>query len=139
MKPIIYQVFPRTFTNYNETRKPNGSIEENGCGKFAEITTKALQAIQDLGATHVWYTGVIRHATAKYNHPEKVFEIEEFLIDGLIPKGQFHEKANAFLFECRAEGRFSDVRHMTFSDDRYPEKAFATIIREGGKTKKVFF
>ena len=72
----------------------------------------------------------------KYNHPEKVYEIEEFLIDGLIPQGQFHEKANAFLFECRAEGRFSDVRHVTFSDDRYPEKAFATIIREGGTVEK---
>lgn len=69
MKPIIYQLFPRTFTNYNETRKYNGSIEENGCGKFADITPKALKAIQDLGATHVWYTGVIRHATAQYNNP----------------------------------------------------------------------
>lgn len=69
MKPIIYQVFPRTFTNYNETRKPNGTKEENGCGKFADITPKALRAIQDLGATHIWYTGVIRHATAEYNNP----------------------------------------------------------------------
>jgi len=70
MRTIIYQLFPRTFTNYNETRKPNGSLEENGCGKFADITPKALKAIQDLGATHIWYTGVIRHATAQYNHPE---------------------------------------------------------------------
>ena len=69
MKPIIYQVFPRTFTNYNETRRRNGSREENGCGKFNEITPKALQAIRDLGATHVWYTGVIRHATAERNNP----------------------------------------------------------------------
>ena len=70
MKPIIYQLFPRTFTNYNETRKHNGSKDENGCGKFADITPKALKAIQDLGVTHVWYTGVIRHATAEYNTPE---------------------------------------------------------------------
>ena len=69
MKPIIYQVFPRTFTNYNGTRRRNGSREENGCGKFNEITPKALQAIRDLGATHVWYTGVIRHATAERNNP----------------------------------------------------------------------
>lgn len=69
MKPIIYQLFPRTFTNYNETRRRNGSREENGCGKFQEITPKALQAIRDLGATHVWYTGVIRHATAERNNP----------------------------------------------------------------------
>lgn len=69
MKPIIYQLFPRTFTNYNPTRKRNGSREENGCGTFNGITTKALKAIQDLGATHIWYTGVIRHATAEYNTP----------------------------------------------------------------------
>lgn len=69
MKTIIYQLLPRTFTNYNETRKRNGSKEENGCGKFAEISPKALNAIHELGATHVWYTGVIRHATATLNNP----------------------------------------------------------------------
>lgn len=68
-KPIIYQLFPRLFGNYNETRKHNGTKEENGCGKFADINERALKAIADLGATHVWYTGVIRHATAEYNHP----------------------------------------------------------------------
>ncbi len=69
MKPIIYQVFPRTFTNTNETRRRNGTRQENGCGTFAGITAKALQSIHDLGATHVWYTGVIRHATAELNNP----------------------------------------------------------------------
>ena len=69
MKPIIYQLMPRTFTNFNETRRKNGSKEENGCGTFAAITPKVLQQIKDLGATHVWYTGVIRHATAEYNNP----------------------------------------------------------------------
>lgn len=58
------------FGNYCETRKNNGSRQENGCGHFADITPKALKAIQDLGATHVWYTGVIRHATAERNTPE---------------------------------------------------------------------
>lgn len=68
-KPIIYQILPRLFTNYNETRKRCGTIEENGCGKMADINERALQAIADLGATHVWYTGIIRHATARLNHP----------------------------------------------------------------------
>ena len=68
-KPIIYQLFPRWFANYNETRKRDGSKEENGCGRFVDITDRALKAIVDLGATHVWYTGVIRHATAEYNNP----------------------------------------------------------------------
>ena len=68
-KPIIYQLFPRYFANYNESRKHNGTKEENGCGRFADINKRALESIRDLGATHVWYTGVIRHATAEYNHP----------------------------------------------------------------------
>ena len=72
MKPIIYQLLPRLFTNYNETRRHGGSMQENGCGTLNAITTKALNAIYDLGATHVWYTGVIRHATAMYNTPSIV-------------------------------------------------------------------
>jgi len=62
-KTIIYQLLPRTFSNFCETRKNNGTIEENGCGKFNLITTKTLREIKALGATHVWYTGVIEHAT----------------------------------------------------------------------------
>ena len=72
MKPIIYQLLPRLFTNYNATRRPRGSMQENGCGTLNAITSKALHAIRDLGATHVWYTGIIRHATAMYNTPSIV-------------------------------------------------------------------
>ena len=68
-KIIIYQLFPRLFGNYNETRKHNGTKEENGCGRFVDINERALKSIVDLGVTHVWYTGVIRHATAQHNHP----------------------------------------------------------------------
>lgn len=62
-KFAIYQVLPRLFGNYNTTRKPHGTIPENGCGKFNSFTTKALSEIKSLGITHVWYTGVIEHAT----------------------------------------------------------------------------
>ena len=69
MKHIIYQIIPRLFANFNETRKYNGTKAENGCGKMADINDKALKSIADLGATHVWYTGIIRHATAELNSP----------------------------------------------------------------------
>jgi glycosidase len=62
-KFAIYQVLPRLFGNYNTTRKPHGTIQENGCGKFNSFTPKALKEIKSLGITHVWYTGVIEHAT----------------------------------------------------------------------------
>ena len=59
----IYQVFPRYFGNTNTTNKHNGTIDENGCGKFNSFTPKALQEVKSLGITHVWYTGIIEHAT----------------------------------------------------------------------------
>ena len=62
-KTIIYQVLPRLFGNRNTTRKREGSIEENGCGKLNDFTPTVLKRIRDMGVTHVWYTGVIRHAT----------------------------------------------------------------------------
>ncbi len=62
-KLIIYQLLPRLFGNTNTNNKFYGSIEENGCGKFNDITDTALKAIRDMGFTHIWYTGVIEHAT----------------------------------------------------------------------------
>jgi glycosidase len=62
-KLIIYQLLPRLFGNTKTLNKPYGSIEENGVGKFNDISDKALQEIKNMGFTHVWYTGVIEHAT----------------------------------------------------------------------------
>lgn len=61
-KPIIYQLFPRLFTNTCDNCIPNGTIKQNGSGKMNDITIPVLKKIKDLGVTHVWYTGVIRHA-----------------------------------------------------------------------------
>lgn len=62
-KIIIYQLLPRLFGNTQERCIPNGSIKENGVGKLNDITPKVLREIARLGCTHVWYTGVIEHAT----------------------------------------------------------------------------
>ncbi|ADQ79063.1 alpha amylase catalytic region [Paludibacter propionicigenes WB4] len=62
-KISIYQVLPRLFGNEKTTNKQNGTIQENGCGKFNSFTPGALASIKSLGITHVWYTGVIEHAT----------------------------------------------------------------------------
>ena len=62
-KIIIYQIFTRLFGNDNTQCVHNGSIEQNGCGKLNDFTPEALAAIKQLGTTHVWYTGVIEHAT----------------------------------------------------------------------------
>lgn len=62
-KITIYQVLPRLFCNRNSTRKHDGTIEENGCGKFSAFSPAVLHRIHTLGFTHIWYTGIIRHAT----------------------------------------------------------------------------
>lgn len=62
-KIIIYQVFTRLFGNRSFNRKENGGIDENGCGKMNFFDDTVLQRIKNLGASHIWYTGVIRHAS----------------------------------------------------------------------------
>ncbi len=62
-KMIIYQVIPRLFGNTNITNKPHGTIAENGSGKMDNFTKKALSEIKKMGYTHIWYTGLIEHAT----------------------------------------------------------------------------
>lgn len=66
-------MLPRLMGNRSANAVPNGSITENGCGKFNDITSPVLQEIASLGVSHVWYTGVIEHATAtdysKYGIP----------------------------------------------------------------------
>ncbi len=62
-KLIIYQTLVRHFGNTNTTNQYYGSIAENGSGKFNDFTPEALEALKALGITHIWYTGVIEHAT----------------------------------------------------------------------------
>ena len=59
----IYQIFTRLFGNQNMTRTSHGTMEENGVGKMNDITTTVLNRIHDMGFTHVWFTGIVRHAT----------------------------------------------------------------------------
>lgn len=63
MRPVIYQLFVRHFANFNKGGVPWGSREQNGCGTFNGVTETALRALAEMGVTHVWLTGVLRHAT----------------------------------------------------------------------------
>jgi glycosidase len=79
-KLAVYQIFTRLFANQNTTNKFNGTLEENGTSKFKDINKNALKSIKELGITHVWYTGIIEHATMtdfskfgiKKDHPQVV-------------------------------------------------------------------
>lgn len=60
----IYQFLPRLFGNTNETRKPNGDLQTNGCGKFADFSDEVLAELKAMGFTHLWPTGILQQATA---------------------------------------------------------------------------
>lgn len=62
-KFIIYQLFLRVFANMNENSVCSGSLDLNGSGKFNSVTSTLLEGLKKLSVTHIWYTGVIEHAT----------------------------------------------------------------------------
>ena len=62
-KIVIYQVLPRLFSNTCAHCIPFGTKEQNGVGKLNHFTPHVLEEIKALGITHIWYTGVIEHAT----------------------------------------------------------------------------
>lgn len=64
-KVIIYQMLPRLWGNIGGKNIKNGTLRDNGCGKFSSIDTISLEYLRSLGVSHVWYTGIIRHATAE--------------------------------------------------------------------------
>lgn len=60
---VIYQVMTRLFGNTETANIRYGTVEENGVGRFSDFTDTALSEIRNMGVTHIWYTGVIEHAT----------------------------------------------------------------------------
>ena len=62
-KLIIYQLFPRVFTNTNGNCVPWGTLAQNGSGKLNDIDSHVIRSIKELGVNCLWLTGVIEHAT----------------------------------------------------------------------------
>ena len=67
-KPIIYQILPRLWGTRQRQPRPCGSLEDNGCGKFQDIDNETFNYLKGLGVSHVWYTGILRHATRCDTH-----------------------------------------------------------------------
>ena len=64
-KFIIYQLLLRVFGNANADCVPNGSLALNGTGKFSSVTDAIFEHLHTLGVSHIWYTGIIEHATCE--------------------------------------------------------------------------
>jgi len=119
-RPVIYQLLVRTFGNTNETRKTNGTLKENGCGKFADITPDALASLRQMGFTHLWLTGVLEQAsgTAYPNRPAddpdilkgiagSPYAIKDYFDvcpDYAIDAEQRLEEFKALLARCKSQG-----------------------------------
>ena len=56
-------MLPRLWGNDKSRPKKNGTLAENGTGKFSDIDTATLEYLKWLGCSHVWYTGILRHST----------------------------------------------------------------------------
>ncbi len=57
-------MLPRLWGNTGGDRKKWGSVEQNGTGTFSSIDFNTFEYLKSMGVSHVWYTGIIRHATA---------------------------------------------------------------------------
>ncbi len=62
-KRTIYQILTRVFNNPVSANIPNGSIQENGCGKMESFTPAVLNEIKENGYTDIWFTGLLAHAS----------------------------------------------------------------------------
>lgn len=67
-KIVVYQVLVRLFDGRMKTAGEdwpvlNGTIEQNGCGKMNNFTISILKQLRSVGFTHIWYTGLLSHAT----------------------------------------------------------------------------
>lgn len=79
----IYQVFTRLFRNDSGKNKKFGNIAENGVSKFNHFDSTALDAIRDLGITHIWYTGIIRHATCTSYKTDGIPDCSPTIVKGV--------------------------------------------------------
>ena len=73
-KAVIYQIFTRVCCNNGGKNVPGGDIRTNGSGKMNSYTPVVLDNIKSMGVTHIWFTGLIAHASCtsykKYRIPE---------------------------------------------------------------------
>ncbi len=77
-RPVIYQLLVRTFSNTEPGGVLNGTLAENGCGKFSEITDLALAEIRSMGFNHIWLTGILEQASDT-SYPGRPADVPDIL------------------------------------------------------------
>lgn len=78
----IYQIFTRLYGNTVTNNRPNGTYEENGSAKFNDFTAQRLESFRRYGFTHIWFTGVIEHATQTDYSDEGIARDHPWVVKG---------------------------------------------------------
>lgn len=156
MRPIVYQLFVRHFSNHTQGGKPWGTRAENGCGTFAGVNDAALEALARMGITHLWLTGVLRHATQTAHpglpaHPACVVKgiagspyavVDYFDVDpdlAEVPENRMQEFRD-LLARCRRWGMVPMLDFVPNHVSRCYESTVAPAHQFGRHDKKdVFF
>lgn len=155
-RAVIYQLMVRTFGNKETRRKVWGTMEENGCGKFADIDDSALASIRKMGFNHIWTTGVIEQASGtaypgrpadppdilkgKAGSPYAIRDYFDVCPDYAVDTGNRIGEFREMVARCKAHGLRVIIdfvpNHVarSYASDVHPELSFGE-----GDRKDVFF
>lgn len=155
-RPSIYQLFVRLYGNDRVDTVCNGSLEQNGCGKFNDINDEVLIGLVEAGFTHVWLTGVLEQASGtaypgrsadhsavlkgKAGSPYAIRDYFDVCPDYAEDPARRREEFRALLDRCRAQGIKPLIdfvpNHVarTYGSDVRPEHSFGE-----GDDASVFF
>lgn len=120
VRPVIYQLLVRYFGNTNSMHKCNGTMAENGCGKFEDINDTALSSLREMGFNQVWLTGVLEQASGTAypdrppdppdilkgiaGSPYAIRDYFDVCPDYAVVPAKRMEEFKALLNRCRAHG-----------------------------------
>ncbi len=82
-KLVVYQIYTRLFGNLNTTNKFYGNRDENGVGKMNDVSDKALAELKKFGISHVWFTGIIEHATMTDYSAQGISKDNPYVVKGI--------------------------------------------------------
>lgn len=82
-KLVVYQIYTRLFGNLNTTNKFYGNRDENGVGKMNDVSDIALTELKKFGISHVWFTGIIEHATMTDYSAQGISKDNPYVVKGI--------------------------------------------------------
>ncbi|TAE91074.1 MAG: alpha-amylase [Runella slithyformis] len=82
-KLVVYQIYTRLFGNLKTTNKFYGNRDENGVGKMNDVSDIALTELKKFGISHVWFTGIIEHATMTDYSAQGISKDNPYVVKGI--------------------------------------------------------